>query len=446
MLISFAVENYRSIRNRVELSLEAINYYKEQPEQLLAPQLPGLAGAKFLRAAVVFGPNASGKSTLLEALNIMCNMVRKSAKLELTKALPYHPYALAASSVEEPTTFHVELVCAGIRFEYGFSYTKNIVVHEKLSAFPNGREQVWFTREAGAQSGGEEPAAPRVKGSKYVSIPASLRPLLNANMLLLSLLANYPGIAAARAVRPVFEWFTSAVAFVSRAPAAMADDFPYSGDIIDGVRGTDFQRAFIQEMLRKADVGILAARAEHRPFPSDDERLAELYRVLGEESVPKELKTIVFDHEGERGSAHFDISEESGGTYQLFVLSGRVAQALEGGGVLFVDELDASLHPVLACEVVRCFLSPESNPNGAQLVFTAHNPCLLEDGLLRRDQIWFTEKVDGATKLYPLSDFKPYKGESRVRGYLKGRYSATPVVPACFGMCNGFWSEDACGA
>ena len=154
-------------------------------------------------------------------------------------------------------------------------------------------------------------------------------------------------------------------------------------------------------------------------------------------SVDEIVKTVVFRHENAGKKMKLEMGEESDGTKQLFGLSGHIAQALENGSTLFVDEVDASLHPVLVTEVIRTFLRPESNPKGAQLIFTAHNPCLLENGLLRRDQIWFTEKDgEGATALYPLSDYSPRKDETVVSGYLSGRYSAIPVIPECFGKCD----------
>ncbi len=110
---------------------------------------------------------------------------------------------------------------------------------------------------------------------------------------------------------------------------------------------------------------------------------------------------------------------------------GPVVQAIENGGVLCVDELDSSLHPLLALDLLRVFNDHERNPRGAQLVFNTHDTNILSGSVLRRDQIWFTEKdSEGATHLYPLSDFKPRKNENLERGYLQGRYGAIPFVEA----------------
>jgi AAA15 family ATPase/GTPase len=106
-----------------------------------------------------------------------------------------------------------------------------------------------------------------------------------------------------------------------------------------------------------------------------------------------------------------------------------VVDALNKGVPLLIDELDASLHPILATEVIRLFNNSSINPKGAQLIFNTHDTNLLSTDILRRDQIWFTEKGrDGSSHLYPLSDFKPRRQENLESGYLQGRYGAIPFI------------------
>jgi hypothetical protein len=137
-----------------------------------------------------------------------------------------------------------------------------------------------------------------------------------------------------------------------------------------------------------------------------------------------------FQHRGQSESpVELSIFNESDGTVAYFSLLGPVVNTLESGGVLCVDELNSSLHPLLALELVRVFNDRKRNPLGAQLIFNTHDTNLLDSSLLRRDQIWFTEKdSSGATHLYPLSDFKPRKNENLERGYLQGRYGAIPFL------------------
>ena len=435
MLISFEVENYRSIKDPVCLQLTAINYYKEASEQLIDAKLPGMTGIKFLRAAAIYGPNASGKTAVWRALATMRAIVLNSAAHPATMAFNQAPFGFDAKMQDKPTRFAVVFTAGSdnVRYEYSFAYTANAIVDEELCAYPKGHRQVWFRRTMSGET-------TSIKGSSYLKVPLAVKPLLNDNMLLLSLLANYPNAESFKLIGPVTGWFFNGLDLYSRAPESQ-NDFPFSGAIVNGEYGTDYMRSFIQDMMRQADVGIYLAEVEQNPMPDELRSVLRQFSPMqgGDEEL---IKTVVFHHENAGKIMKLDMGEESDGTNQLFGLSGHIAQALENGSTLFVDEVDASLHPVLVTEVIRSFLRPESNPNGAQLVFTAHNPCLLENGLLRRDQIWFTEKNhEGATVLYPLSEYSPRKDETVISGYLSGRYSALPVIPECFGRCDAYRVE-----
>ncbi len=113
-------------------------------------------------------------------------------------------------------------------------------------------------------------------------------------------------------------------------------------------------------------------------------------------------------------------------------LIGPVIDALDGGDVLLADELDASLHPRLGEQLIRLFQDQATNPNGAQLIFNAHNPVFLGDSAERpigRDQIWIAEKAnDGASRIYSLAEFSPRQDEAIGRRYLQGRYGGLPVI------------------
>ena len=123
------------------------------------------------------------------------------------------------------------------------------------------------------------------------------------------------------------------------------------------------------------------------------------------------------------------MERESAGTRRLLIVLGLAYQALDGGLTLCVDELDASLHTQASEAVLQLFCSQESNPKGAQLIATTHDANLLKSSVLRRDQIWFTEKdSEGATHLYPLTDIRTRKGDDIRRGYLQGRYGAVPLT------------------
>jgi uncharacterized protein len=129
------------------------------------------------------------------------------------------------------------------------------------------------------------------------------------------------------------------------------------------------------------------------------------------------------------GYVEFTADDESLGTQRFFGIAGSIISALELGKVLAIDEIDDSLHPLLVRRLIELFHTSETNPHGAQLIVNTHDVTLLDTRLFRRDQIWFTEKdSNGSSRLYPLSDYSPRKGEALSKGYLFGRYGALPAI------------------
>ncbi len=143
----------------------------------------------------------------------------------------------------------------------------------------------------------------------------------------------------------------------------------------------------------------------------------------------RDIYMPTFRHVTQNGSAIFELGDESEGTQKLFALAGPLLDIFKNGHVLVVDELDRSLHTLLVRQLVTMFQDPERNMHGAQLIFTTHDTILLDSDLLRRDQIWFTEKDSHqASIVFPLTEFTPRKNEAFGRGYLSGRYGAIPIL------------------
>jgi len=142
------------------------------------------------------------------------------------------------------------------------------------------------------------------------------------------------------------------------------------------------------------------------------------------------MSDIHFLHKTDTGgSVPIHFSDESDGTQRLFAFAGPWLDVLANGRILFVDELGTSLHPLMVRFLLGLIQNTDINKHNAQLIFTTHDTSILDTDILRRDQVWFVEKdSDQASKLYPLSDFVPRKGEALEKGYLKGRYGALPFI------------------
>ena len=163
--------------------------------------------------------------------------------------------------------------------------------------------------------------------------------------------------------------------------------------------------------------------------------LGALGLIMGQRADAKVIKTLtthnIYDAEGRAiDTVRFDANnKESSGTNKVIKLSGPIFDTLLGGKVLFVDELDSKLHPMMTRAIVRLFMDKETNPHGAQLVFTTHDTHLLNMKYLRRDQVWFTEKdPTEASDLYSLLDFKVRNDRDIENDYINGRYGAIPFI------------------
>ncbi|MEA3417088.1 MAG: ATP-binding protein, partial [Thermodesulfobacteriota bacterium] len=188
----------------------------------------------------------------------------------------------------------------------------------------------------------------------------------------------------------------------------------------------------ILKFMNAADLSITDIFLEKKEFSTKDlpaEMPQNIKEEISKELDGKKLTSLFFMHPSSdtEEDVALEFEEESAGTRKLFTLAGPWLDVLDNGLVLFVDEMDTSLHPHLIRFLLNLFHNSETNRHNAQLVFTTHDTTVLDQTLMRRDQVWFVEKdAENATRLYPLSDYKPRKGEALQKGYLYGRYGALP--------------------
>lgn len=411
MLLDFRVTNFRSLRDEQILSLvaskdKALQSLNTMPSDIKTP--PSL-----LRSAVIYGPNAGGKSNLIKAMQYMRGVVVESAvAMQPDQTFNVQPFYLDAVSKAQPTEFEATFILEGIRYQYGFTLTAQRVISEYLLVYKAFKPQQWFNRvydpttdkyiyEFGAS----------LKGQKSVWEEAT-RP--NALFLSMAIQLN------SEQLRPVFDWFANKL-IIFNEKALLNPRF--SVEMLAKPAGKET----ICHFLTSADISISDIDLETR---KQAVRSVHVDLAGGEAQVRHEEQDVHeprFHHVTEQGKAIFSLVDESAGTQKLFFLTGPILDILEKGLTLVIDELDASLHPLLVRKLIELFHNPKRNPKGAQLILTTHNTALLDVDLFRRDQIWFVEK-DGhqASKLYPLSDFSPRKNEGFERSYLIGRYGALP--------------------
>lgn len=394
MLIQFSVENYLSIKDKVVLSLLA-SKDTEHSEHLI------IGGNKnYLKSSVIYGANASGKSNVLNAFWFMVNYVLTSHNQQVHKSIDRTPFKFDRETPARPSSFEVIFTANSIRYAYGFSVTDKAVTDEYLYYYPNGRQALIFERKDTTD----------FHFTVDVDEQNTLKERTSANKLYLSVASNW----SYSKVIPVLEWFASCQIITKHS---VADAY---GLEAEQLKDDDYRRV-IASMLRVADLGIQALQIR------DTDPLSTLRNDV---FTNIEAVHTVQDTAGNAFSYTLNMTEESDGTNSYFKLIGIVKKALDQGTLLVADEMDAHLHPLLTKHLVSLFNSAEFNPNGAQMVFTSHNTNLLDLDVLRRDQIWFTEKDEqtAATDLFSLYDFSIRKDAKVEKGYLIGRYGAIPFI------------------
>lgn len=420
MLTEFMVGNYRSFREPVTLSMLATPL-RDDPE-LDARNIFQEGKLSLLRSAAIYGANASGKSNLVRALMTMRRLVLNSAtKIQAGEKLPIERFRLDVSMRQKPAHFQIVFLLNGKRYRYGFEADEERV-HSEWLYHAAQRETRLFVREGQVFD---------VSTSFKREAPASVQEKTRSNALFLSVLAQFNGDIATK----ILDWFRLQLRAISGL-----DDEAYAGYTLERLATEENFRQRAREVIRLADTGILDLSVKALPpdHPDLPDKVRDMLKAIAKrENKPESEFTIqnievqhpLFDGEQQIGQAILDIEEESEGTQKFLALLGPMFDILENGWTIFIDELEARLHPLLTREIARLFNAPETNPHNAQLIFATHDAGLLGECLLRRDQVWFTQKNRyGATELYSLAEMKERKDASYLKNYLAGRYGGIPLL------------------
>ena len=386
MLLQFSVTNHRSIKNTAVISMKAAAD-KTMKEVLISPD-----GKKELVPVIaIYGANAAGKSNVIHALLMMREMICGSLAKPLKGAeLPYEPFAFT-DDCKKPTELDIIYYYNGIRYSYGFSFDKEKIISEYLYHWPNGREALIFSREKD-----------RYEFRESIQEQLTLAGRTSENRLYLTSSSEWNCAQTEKA----YMWFRNNLNGL--IASGISDE-----TTIEAIRkGGEEKQRILREMLL-ADLGICNVE------------------VTGTKEKPI-ISTVhkLTDDNGKQKKFTLFLGQESVGTQRFFSRIGMWIEAMNSGSVLVVDEIEASMHPLLTRHLIEMIQDQTINQNHAQLIFTTHDTGLLDLKLLRRDQIWFAEKDEKnmQTDIYALTEFSPRKDENIARGYLQGRYGAIPFI------------------
>lgn len=425
MLIEFKFGNYRSFRDEAVLSMEATGLGR------LKSSLISYNSLNLLPAVAIYGKNGGGKSNVIRAFWLAVQFIKNAQRTQHEDAeIPVRPFLLNDYSKDTPTFFEFTYVLDNVKYIYGFSATKEKVFSEYLYHAPKGQKATVFARTNQEFTFTEEKA-------KRKLISEAVAP----NQLFFSVACTMNDAACVSAMK----WFREYVFFSRDYTDIPKQLLSYSND--------KNMLAAISDYAKAADLGIEKMEFEFKDEEIDDletitdmpenmkSALSAFMQTLKENSSSSEIslqKSEVkatsyhkgVNKDGEKVSVALELSDESDGTRKLMSIAPAIESVLNKGGLVLVDELEKELHPMLVNYIVAKFQSKNANPNAAQIVFTTHNTELLNMELLRKDQLYFADKSrkDGASELYSISDFSTKTADNIRKGYLAGKYGATPDI------------------
>lgn len=395
MLLKFSIENYKSIGNSVELNMIATTA-REHKDFLLSKN-----NVHVLPTASIYGPNASGKSNILEAINFFKIKILSSHIESFNKAEEYqiYPFLFDETLKEKPTTFDAFLTIDEKEYHYGFKIKNQIILQEYLEERKFSKNETkWktiFSRK--------EQKIQYSTTKKYAKL-AMYNSLITPQMLVVTFLGqkDSPDVDA---FSNIYLWAIDGLYILEKE-----SEMPQQSTLAQYYKSKKVCKSLTN-------------------FIGEFDPCIEKIIIEEEENTGgfKTYKAFTV-HQNKK----FDLKNESDGTKKLISLYLRIVLALETGGLLVVDELDAKLHPLILRKIVQTFHDPETNKNNAQLIFTSHNLILFNNKEMRRDEIWLTEKDNnGYTTLYSLADFNCTAEEIRSdldygKHYLLGRFGAIP--------------------
>ncbi len=411
MLIQFNFKNFKSFRDEATLDLSAAKMTE------FSDRVVSEGNDKILPLAAIYGANASGKSNIYNAFGYMADYVIESFKYgdEEEKFEEYRPtpFLFDSASNDAESSFEVYFTIPGDKAEktynYGFCIDRHGVTEEWLNVkAKTARKYASVFYRSTEEDTLDLSGLP--KSSKD-----NIQVALEKQVLIVSLGAKLK----VNKCKDIRDWF-------------MANEFADFGDPFTNffllrrlpkgfVKDTSVQKKVI-EYFASFDEHIKDFEIEKLPHDADSKE--ETYKIS---SLHKKIDSDTF--------GAIPLSMESAGTLKMFALYPELQDVLEKGSVFFIDELNARLHPLLVRNFLLTFLNPEINTKHAQLIFTTHDTWQLSNQLLRRDEVWFTEKDEqGISKLYSLADFVDESGtrirkdESYEKNYLIGKYGAIPTL------------------
>jgi len=370
-----------------------------------------------LKSAGIYGANASGKSNLLLAFRTLQYIIEHYGDLKEGNTIVYEPYLLSENNPSAPTRFEIAFFIPNtenksVRYRYSVAFTAQKIVEESLFFYPTTQramifnrtiDDTWETIHFGSLYKGGKKRLPFFENNSYLSKAGN-------------------SADAPQMIRDVYKFFRKTLICLALNQIAIPLNWFEKPGLLKK----------ISTLLSLVDTGISDIHIEESSNLNDVKLPSDIPEEFKQRLLQHKKHKVFFLHSTETGGSQlFETQQESDGTQKLFNLAPLLIETLSEGRVLIMDELESSMHPFMAELIIKLFNDPRVNKKNAQLIFSTHNINLMTPDLLRRDQIWFTEKQQGATKFYSLDDFdkKKVKPQSPFnQWYAEGRFGAIPNI------------------
>jgi len=396
MLLQFKVKNFKCFYDEMVLDMMATK------EKRHLEATSEVNGNNILPLVAIHGANASGKTTLLEAINYMFKFIRFSNTIDINKELPIYPYLFSKKSLKENSEFEVSICLGGNEYRYGFSLNKNRIDEEwlytkKFSLNTTAKQKMIFERYKDEVEFGKSYDMYK----KIWNLFGSNSDINTSKLLIFAIVAikEEKGI-----LRDLFNYINK---FDFKIESA------FIKNSVDILSDSNIVYNKFQKIINEFDPCLLGINID-------------LIEVDGEKKY--NVSGIHKNLDDPDNDILLPLMNESNGTIRIFNIIPSILNNLENGGLLCIDEIDVKLHPLLFRKIVSMYMDKKINKNNAQLIYTAHSTFLFNSNSLRRDQLYLTDKDDyGKSKLYSLSEFRNLRVDADYeKKYLSGQFGGIP--------------------
>jgi len=409
MIVNFSIQNFGSIKDKQTLSFEA-----DTSEHLEDAYVVHTAGKRLLKLALIYGANASGKTTVLKALDFLRNLV-VNPKEKKTDILDFSPYLFDANTPEQPTGLSIAFVHEEVYYEYEVAFTRQSVIREILYVYDPEKTLVY------ERTTDTEGQLTKINFGYPITLDKSAQQVLELNTLWNNTVLGgfLKTNISFEELRQVTDWFGSYLKPII-APDTKLDTY-----ITNKIDEKKLTKGEVLEILKKADFNIsdIVIRKKEEIVPED-----LLIFFKGQVEIKGR---IIIQHTINDTHYNLPMEQESEGTKRFYGFAGLLALLIKSSTIFPIDELESSLHPDLYTHFLLSFLQ---NAKKSQLIATTHNRELLGDrDIFRDDVIWFTDKgKDCATELYSLADFDTATIKNILNAYKIGKFSGVPRLSDTF--------------